>query len=174
MRKILIWPDNKLEEISQKVDINEDHSLLIQDLIDTMQSVKGIGLAAPQIGILSRIIVIDESASDDHSEPLVMLNPEIVDGISDIVSQESCLSLPGLVMNIMRAGISIVKYHDQSGKSVELTATGMLSIAIQHEIDHLDGELIIDRMNRKERRRIKSDMIKLKKEQQPYESRRFS
>ena len=171
VREILIWPDDRLEEVSNEVDTSNDHSAIIKDLIDTMHSANGVGLAAPQIGVLDRIIVIDECASDELSKPLVMLNPEIVDGISDIVSQEGCLSIPDLIQYVPRAGISIIKYYDEAGTQVELTATGMLSIAIQHEIDHLDGELIVDRMNRKDRRRLRSDMIKLKKEKESHEVR---
>jgi peptide deformylase len=171
IREILIWPDDRLEEISDEVDVSDDHSTIIEDLIDTMHNANGIGLSAPQIGILDRIAVIDECVSDELSKHLVMLNPELIDGISDIVSQEGCLSIPGLIQHIPRAGISIVKYYDEAGNQIELTATGMLSIAIQHEIDHLDGELIVDRMNRKDRRRFRSDMIKLKKEKESYEAR---
>ena len=171
IREILIWPDDRLEEISDEVDASDDHSTIIEDLIDTMRNASGIGLSAPQIGVLDRIVVIDECVSDELSKPLVMLNPEIIDGISDIVSQEGCLSIPDLIQHIPRAGISIVKYYDETGSQIELTATGMLSIAIQHEIDHLDGELIVDRMNRNDRRRFRSDMIKLKKEKEFYEVR---
>ena len=171
IRKILIWPDTRLEEISDEVDINDDHSKTIEDLIDTMHNANGVGLSAPQIGILDRIVVIDESISDELSKPLVMINPEIIDGISDIVSQEGCLSIPDLIQHVPRAGISIVKYYNEEGRQIELTATGMLSIAIQHEVDHLDGELIVDRMNRNDKRRFRSAMIKSKKEKEYHEVR---
>ena len=92
-------------------------------------------------------------------------------GCSIRTKKFNILSIPDLIQHIPRAGISIVKYYDETGSQIELTATGMLSIAIQHEIDHLDGELIVDRMNRNDRRRFRSDMIKLKKEKEFYEVR---
>ena len=170
IKTILIWPDDRLEEASISVDPEDVDASLIGDMIDTMEDCRGIGLAAPQIGINKRIIILDESLFSDRDDHLIMLNPEIKDGMGDKIVSESCLSLPGIEFFMQRAFLIDVDYQSLDGEQKTLSASGILSIAIQHEIDHLNGDLIVHSANRHERRRIKKAMTKRKKN----EERRFS
>ena len=167
IRPILIWPDERLEDVSDDIAPEDVDSSLIADMIDTMESHSGIGLAAPQIGINKRIIVLDKSLfTDDRDSHLVMINPIIIDGMGDKVVSEGCLSLPGIEFFMQRAFLIDVEFQTLAGEKESLSASGILSIAIQHEIDHLNGDLTVHSANRHERRRIKKVMIKRKKNEE--------
>lgn len=142
------YPDEVLKKKALPVE-NIDRSLqrLIDDMIETMYAAPGIGLAAPQLGISKRLIVIDVSLGEEKNSLIVLINPEIVEaeGFSDF--DEGCLSVPGYTSTIKRAEKVTVKGLDRNGKPVQIEGDGLLARALQHEIDHLDGILFVDRMS---------------------------
>jgi peptide deformylase len=128
---------------------------LAQDMLDTMYDAPGIGLAAPQIGILRRLIVMDPSRDEEPKEPLVMVNPMILERSAEMrMHDEGCLSIPDVTAEIERPAIARVAYIDEQGKKREKTLEGIWSTLVQHEIDHLNGVLFIDYLSR-----LKRDMI---------------
>ncbi len=141
------FPDPVLRRKALPVEeINGNLQHLIEDMIETMHDAPGIGLAAPQVGVSKRLIVVDVSHKEDH--PLiVLLNPEIIDAEGKIDSEEGCLSIPGYVTTIRRSERVFVRGLDREGRPVEIEAAGLLARALQHEIDHLNGILFIDRMS---------------------------
>ncbi len=142
------YPDTVLTERAISVDsLDERHQRLIDDMIETMYAAPGIGLAAPQVGVSERIIVIDISKLDEESFLLVLINPEIVFKEGLIESEEGCLSVPGITINIERAERVIVRGLDRFGNPLEVEGKGLLSRALQHEIDHLNGILILNRIS---------------------------
>ncbi len=140
----------KKSEIVEKVGINEKR--LINDLFETMYKSKGIGLAAVQVGILKRILVIDISSKEEKKEPLSLINPSIKK-LSDETSiyEEGCLSIPDTFIEIERPKICEVEYIDINGKKRNIKCDGLLSTCLQHEINHLDGKLIIDHLSKLKR-----------------------
>ena len=162
VRNVIVWPDDCLEEESLCVE-EECVDDLIEDLIDTMEAYLGVGLAAPQIGINKRVIVIDKNIDKSLESHLVMINPVLKDGIGETVSQEGCLSFPGHTFYIPRCTNTIVSYIDENLNKQEKTFDGFLSIAIQHEVDHLDGRLLVDTVNREKRRNVKKSLKSFKK-----------
>ena len=156
IKDIVTVPSEILKKISEpieKVGINEKK--LINDLFETMYNFKGIGLAAVQVGILKRILVIDVSTKDEKKNPLSFINPTIKK-VSDETSiyEEGCLSIPETFIEIERPKICEIEYIDIDGKKRNLECDGLLSTCIQHEINHLDGKLIIDHLSK-----LKKDMI---------------
>tara|TARA_B100000941_G_scaffold284794_1_gene256001 strand:- start:494 stop:1018 length:525 start_codon:yes stop_codon:yes gene_type:complete len=156
IKPIITVPDEILKKISkpiEKVGVNEKK--LINDLFETMYKSKGIGLAAVQVGILKRILVIDVSNKDETSNPLTFINPTIKK-ISNQMSiyEEGCLSIPDTFIEIQRPQICEVEYIDINGKIKNIRCDGLLSTCLQHEINHLDGKLIIDHLSK-----LKKDMI---------------
>ncbi len=142
------YPEPVLKRKAQPVEDIDDALLgLIDDMLDTMYDAPGIGLAAPQVGVSKRVIVVDVSGREEGHPLIVLINPEIIRSEGKIVSEEGCLSVPGYVSNIERAGKVTVTGTDREGRPVEIEATGLLSRALQHEIDHLDGILFVDRMS---------------------------
>ena len=152
----------KKSEIVEKVGINEKR--LINDLFETMYKSKGIGLAAVQVGILKRILVIDISSKEEKKEPLSLINPSIKK-LSDETSiyEEGCLSIPDTFIEIERPKISEVEYIDINGKKRNIKCDGLLSTCLQHEINHLDGKLIIDHLSKLKREIIIKRISKSKK-----------
>ncbi len=165
-RKIVIEPDpilRKKSEILEKVD--DELRVLLDDMLETMYSAPGIGLAAVQVGILKRVIVIDVSKDKEKKDPFFFINPEIVSKSKNTSTyEEGCLSLPGYFAEIERPAECHVKYIDYHGKKKEIKATGLLSTCIQHEIDHLNGVLFIDYLSKLKRDMIVKKLIKQKKE----------
>ena len=156
IKDIITVPDETLKKISEpveKVGVNEQK--LINDLFETMYNSKGIGLAAVQVGILKRIIVIDVSANDEKKKPLSFINPKIK-RISDKTSiyEEGCLSIPDTFIEIERPKICEIEYIDIKGQIKNFKCDGLLATCIQHEINHLDGKLIIDHLSK-----LKRDLI---------------
>ncbi len=165
-RKIVIEPDpilRKKSEILEKVD--DELRGLLDDMLETMYSAPGIGLAAVQVGILKRVIVIDVSKDKEKKNPFFLINPEIISKSKKTSTyEEGCLSLPGYFAEIERPAECQVKYIDYFGKKKEIKATGLLSTCIQHEIDHLNGVLFIDYLSKLKRDMIVKKLIKQKKE----------
>ncbi len=161
-RNIVIEPDPILRKKSHAIEeANDDLRKLLDDMLETMYEAPGIGLAAVQIGILKRIIVIDISKDKEKKDPLFLINPEITfKSKNTSVYEEGCLSLPGHFAEIERPAECHLNYIDYYGKQKSLQAKGILATCVQHEIDHLDGVLFIDYLSK-----LKKDMIlkKLKK-----------
>jgi len=155
IRPILKYGDQLLHETAQPVDaISPDVSSAIADMIDTMYAAPGIGLAAPQIGVPMRIFVVDISLGRDPSGLIVMINPEFVVREGMQLEEEGCLSVPGFNATVVRPERAIVKGLDRTGAQQQREGTGLLARAFQHEMDHLDGTLFVDRL-----RGIKRDLI---------------
>jgi peptide deformylase len=158
---ILHFPDPRLREIAQPVEqVDDGVRQFIDDMFETMYAAPGIGLAATQVNVAKRIIVID--VSEEKDQPLCLINPEILelDGIEEM--EEGCLSVPGVYERVQRADRVRVSALDRDGQKVEIEANGLLAVCIQHEIDHLDGKLFVDYLSQLKRTRIRK---KLEKEQ---------
>jgi peptide deformylase len=142
------YPDKILKEKTVPVNnIDAETQLLIDDMIETMHFVRGIGLAANQIGIAKRLCVIDVTAREEKGSLIVLINPLILEKEGIVEVEEGCLSIPGYMTTIKRAEKVYVKGLDREGKNMEIESTGLLARALQHEIDHLDGLLFIDRLS---------------------------
>jgi len=128
-------------------DFDEELQKLIEDMVETMYAAPGVGLAAPQVGVSKRLAVIDISARDEKYPLIVLINPCIVKKDGEIEFEEGCLSLPEYTAKVKRSEYLLVRAHDRDGNEVEIEADGLLAIALQHEIDHLDGILLIDRIS---------------------------
>ena len=165
-RKILIEPDpilRKKSEILEKVD--DELRKLLDDMLETMYSAPGIGLAAVQVGILKRLIVIDISKEQEKKNPLFLINPEIISKSENTSTyEEGCLSLPGHFAEIERPAECQIEYIDYEGKKKEIKASGLLSTCIQHEVDHLNGVLFIDYLSKLKKDMIVKKLVKHKKE----------
>ena len=164
-KEIITVPDEILKKISdpvEKIGINEKK--LINDLFETMYVSNGIGLAAVQIGILKRILVVDVSTKDEKNQPIVLINP-VIKNLSDDTSvyEEGCLSIPETFIEIERPKICEVEYIDEKGLKKNLKCDGLLSTCIQHEINHLDGKLIIDHLSKLKKDFIIKKISKIKK-----------
>jgi len=143
------YPDQVLKRAAVPVkDINGELQTLIDDMIETMYTAPGIGLAAPQVDVSKRLVVADVSLREEEDTPLIILiNPEVVHADGDIESEEGCLSLPGVVTSVKRAERVLIRGYDRKGNPIEIESEGLLSRVLQHEIDHLNGTLLIDRMS---------------------------
>ncbi len=155
---ILRYGDPLLEKRSKAVDeFDGDLQKLIADMFETMYAARGIGLAAPQVGALKRIFVMDCAAGSDPRQKLVLINPEIVSTEGELIGEEGCLSFPGIYAKISRPKRVVVVALDQQGKDFTLDVTDLAARCVAHETDHLDGELFIDRMSA-----IKRDFLERK------------
>ena len=165
-RKIVIEPDPILRKKSENLETVDDQLRgLLDDMLETMYSAPGIGLAAVQVGILKRAIVIDISRDKEKKNPFFLINPEIIyKSKNTSIHEEGCLSLPGYFAEIERPAECQVKYIDYHGEKKEIKASGLLSTCIQHEIDHLDGVLFIDYLSKLKRDMIVKKLVKQKKE----------
>ena len=165
MRKILIEPDPILRKKCSPLEKVDDQTRkLMKDMLETMYKAPGIGLAAIQIGILKRIIVIDISKDEEKKNPLFLINPEITFRSKNTsVYEEGCLSLPGQFAEIERPAECTLKYIDYNGKEKELKADGLLATCVQHEVDHLNGILFIDYLSKLKKDMIIKKLVKQKK-----------
>ncbi|MBN2653522.1 MAG: peptide deformylase [Nitrospirae bacterium] len=146
------FPADVLKQKALPVEqIDKDIQKLIDNMIDTMYDAPGIGLAAPQVGVSKRVIVVDINSLEEDSEPVVLINPEITDTDGLIESEEGCLSVPECVAKVKRAEKVVVKGLDRDGKDVRIEADGLFARALQHEIDHLNGVIILDRISQLKR-----------------------
>ncbi len=159
---ILHFPDPRLRIKAQPVErVDDSVRKLVDDMLETMYEAPGIGLAAPQVNVSKRVIVID--ISDDKSSPLCLINPEIIrrDGIEEM--EEGCLSVPSIFEKVERARQVTVRFLDRDGKSVETAADELLAVCIQHEIDHLEGKLFVDYLSELKRQRIRKKLDKIRR-----------
>ena len=145
VRDVRLWPDPVLTQTCAPVDPADDSlTSLIEDLFDTMYAAKGRGLAAPQIGVLKRVFVVDVSWKEGTFDPRVFLNPVISSGGEAVVMDEQCLSIPNLPMSVSRPASIAVKWMTRDGSEQEMTYSDALARCIQHEMDHLNGIVIFD------------------------------
>lgn len=165
MKEILIFPDPRLRKIAKELS-NVDGKLinLIDEMFETMYHAPGIGLAATQVDIHQRFAVID--ISDDKKSPLVLINPEIIEGHGEYEMDEGCLSVPGFYERVKRFGQIHVRAIDRDGNPFEMEADGLLGVCIQHELDHLNGKLFVDHISSLKRQRIKKKLEKELKKMQ--------
>tara|TARA_B100000965_G_scaffold40498_1_gene29787 strand:+ start:721 stop:1326 length:606 start_codon:yes stop_codon:yes gene_type:complete len=139
--------------------VNQDTRTLAKEMLQSMYSAKGIGLAAPQVGISKELLVIDINFEDSAAEPLILINPEITAFGSTLNSyEEGCLSIPGVYLNVVRPSTIKLKFRDEMGRPRKMNADGLLARCIQHEVDHLRGVLFVDRVNSKEE--LNKELIK--------------
>ena len=165
IKNIITVPNEILKKTSEPIEkVSDNEKKLINDLFETMYNSKGIGLAAVQVGILKRILVIDISSKNEKKNPLSFINP-IIKKVSDETSiyEEGCLSIPDTFIEIQRPKICEVEYIDINGKKKNLKCDGLLSTCLQHEINHLDGKLIIDNLSKLKRDLIIKKISKTKK-----------
>ena len=160
----MVAPDPRLREVSKPVDkVDDGLRALMDDMLETMYDAPGIGLAAIQIGVPQRVIVMDLAGEDEDKQPRYFVNPEILDPSDDTsLYQEGCLSVPDFYEDVERPATCRIKYLDYNGEEKIEDAEGLLATCIQHEMDHLEGVLFIDHLSRLKRDRI---LKKLKKEQ---------
>ena len=165
VKDIITVPNEILKKISEPiVNVGVNEKKLINDLFETMYNSKGIGLAAVQVGILKRVLVIDVSSKDEKKNPMSFINP-VIKNLSDETSvyEEGCLSIPETFIEIERPKICEVDYIDLDGKKKTIKCEGLLSTCLQHEINHLDGKLIIDHLSKLKRDIIIKKISKTKK-----------
>jgi peptide deformylase len=154
LREIVKFPDSRLKQVAKPItEVDDALRELARDMIDVMYDEPGIGLAAPQVGASIRMFVIDTEWSDDDvgKNPAVVLNPEISDREGKITWEEGCLSVPDFTANVDRDAQITLRGSDLDGNPIEETVEGLRAVCIQHEVDHLDGILFIDRISRLKR-----------------------
>jgi peptide deformylase len=161
IRPILTYPDPRLREPAKPVEVIDDEiRTLIEDMAETMYDAPGCGLAANQIGVSLRVFVVDIADEDSPSDLKVFINPEIVETAGTQTWEEGCLSFPGVSEELRRARSVKVRALDAQGQPFELQADGLLAVAIQHENDHLNGVLMVDKFNALKRRMIGKKVAK--------------
>jgi len=162
IRPILFYPDKRLRKPGKEVQVfDAELHRLIEDMAETMYAAPGVGLAAPQIGVSKRLFIVDVATDEDEPSDLrVFINPEIIATEGATTFNEGCLSFPGVREDVDRAERVTVRARDKDGKWFELEADGLLAIAIQHENDHLNGELMIDHLSVLRRRMVHRVMTK--------------
>ncbi|AMX01195.1 peptide deformylase [Microbulbifer thermotolerans] len=158
--EILEFPDPRLRQVAKPVEkVTDELRRLVDDMFETMYAAPGVGLAATQVNVHQRIVVID--VSEDQNEPLVFINPEI-EVLDEEIHQydEGCLSVPGFYETVERPRKVRVKALDRNGETFALEAEGLLAVCVQHEVDHLDGKLFVDYLSPLKRNRIRSKLEK--------------
>ncbi|PJD93978.1 MAG: peptide deformylase [Legionella sp.] len=164
IRKILYLPDPRLRLVAKPItEFNDELQGIIDDMFDTMYHAQGVGLAAPQIGVSLRLFVMD--VTGDKTNPLVLINPEVLASEGQKEYQEGCLSVPGAYETVVRAQKVTVKALDRTGKPFELTGEDLLAECILHEIDHLDGKLFVDLLSPLKRALARKKLDKFKRRQ---------
>jgi peptide deformylase len=166
-RNILLHPDPRLKKTATAVnDLTDDLRLLADDMLRTMYEAPGVGLAAPQVGVLDRLIVLDcVKEEGEKPRPLIMFNPRVIAASDDLNTyEEGCLSIPDQYADVTRPKIVDVEWIDRDGKTRSETFDGLWATCVQHEIDHLDGKLFIDYLKPLKRQMITRKMVKLKRE----------
>ena len=156
---ILEFPDQRLRTVARPVEaFDATLSRLIDDMFETMYAAPGIGLAATQVDVHRRLIVLD--VSEDKSRPLVFINPEILRADGHQVYQEGCLSVPGIYADVTRAASIRVRAQDRTGETFELEADGLLAVCVQHEMDHLAGKVFVDYLSPLKREQVRKKLAK--------------
>jgi len=161
---ILTYPDPRLHTVAKPVQaVDARIRGLISDLLETMYDANGIGLAATQVDVHERLVVID--VSEERNQPLVLINPEIVWASEEVqVADEGCLSVPGIYDGVERSRAVRVRALDADGQSREVSAEGILAVCIQHEMDHLLGKVFVEYLSPLKRNRIKTKMLKARRD----------
>lgn len=160
--EILEYPDPRLRTVAAPVaEVDDAIRKLADDMLETMYAAPGIGLAATQVDVHQRLLVID--ISEDRSEPLVLINPEIIAESGAVKGDEGCLSVPEIYEAVERAEHIRVRAINRDGESFETEAEGLLAVCIQHEMDHLDGKLFVDYLSEMKRQRLKKKLAKARK-----------
>jgi len=168
IREILTVPDPRLKEVSKPVEggVTDEIRALMDDMLETMYDAPGIGLAAIQVGVPLRVIVMDLAKEGEEPQPRYFVNPEILPLTEDMAPyEEGCLSVPGFYEKVQRPARVRIKALDRDGNAFEEEADELLATCIQHEIDHLDGKLFVDYVSRLKRDRIKKKLEKLHRQQ---------
>lgn len=162
--EILEFPDPRLRTVAKPVEtVDDELRKLIDDMFETMYAAPGIGLAATQVNVHKRLLVLD--VSEDQSEPMVFINPEITPLTEEQGSySEGCLSVPGFYEDVERPARVKINALDRDGKAFEIVAEDLLAVCIQHEIDHLDGKLFVDYVSRLKRDRIRKKLQKVQRQ----------
>lgn len=156
---ILEFPDARLRTRAAPVtEVNDQLRQLIDDMLETMYNANGVGLAATQVNVHQRLLVVD--ISENHDDPKVFINPEIISREGVEITEEGCLSVPGFFEDVERAEFIQVRALDRNGKPFELDADGLLAVCVQHEIDHLEGKLFVDYVSDLKRTRIRKKLEK--------------
>ena len=166
-RPILIHPDPRLKKVCAPVsDVSDELRALADDMLETMYHAPGIGLAAPQVGVMDRLLVMDcVKEENEAARPMVLINPEVVASSDEKnVYEEGCLSIPDEFAEVTRPKVVDVRWMDLDGKEQQETFDGLWATCVQHEIDHLDGKLFIDYLSPMKRQMITRKMQKLKRE----------
>ncbi|NML42754.1 peptide deformylase [Ramlibacter sp. G-1-2-2] len=161
---ILVYPDPRLHTVAKPVAAVDDRiRALVKDMLETMYDANGIGLAATQVDVHERLIVID--TSEERDEPMVLINPELTWASEEVqVGDEGCLSVPGIYDGVERSSAIRVQALDEHGQSREIAAEGLLAVCIQHEMDHLRGKVFVEYLSPLKRNRIKTKMLKARRE----------
>lgn len=169
--EILEFPDSRLRNRAETVDVVDDAlRQTIDDMFETMYEAPGIGLAATQVNIAKRLVVID--ISEEKDQPLVLINPEILEKDGEEEMDEGCLSVPGVYERVRRADHIKMRALDRNGEPFELEAGGLLAVCIQHEIDHLEGKLFVDYLSEMKRQRIRKKLEKERRHAKPEAGRK--
>jgi peptide deformylase len=168
--EILKYPNPGLKKKCENVcRIDEETLKLVRDMTETMYHASGVGLAASQVGVHKRVIVLDVSPMDPEKEFMALINPEVLSSEGEIEYEEGCLSVPDCVEKLTRQAKIRVRGLTPDGKEVEVPAEGILAIALQHELDHLNGTLIIDRISRLKRELYRRKVQKERKREKEEE-----
>lgn len=172
IRPILFIPDPRLKQVAEPVsEITDEIKTLVKDMFDTMYDAPGIGLAAPQIGVMQRVVVIDCSkriaeSEDEQPDPIAMINPEILWSSEELrIHEEGCLSIPEYYEEVARPDRIRIRYTTPENEVIEREADGLLATCMQHEVDHLNGKLFIDYLSRLKRERVTKKFEKLARRQ---------
>ncbi|MGB0897700.1 MAG: peptide deformylase [Psychrobium sp.] len=156
---VLQFPDKRLRTVAEPVaEVTSETRKIIDDMLETMYDEKGVGLAATQVDIHQRIVVMD--CSEDQDTPIIMVNPEIIKREGSMMNEEGCLSVPGIYASVERAEAVTVKALDRDGKEFEFDASELLAICVQHELDHLLGKVFVDYLSPLKRQRITKKLEK--------------
>ena len=163
--KVIVAPDIRLNQISKSINyIEKNISIVLDKMLECMYKNNGIGLAAPQVGILKRLIVIDCSNNKENKRPLKLINPEIISFSDELADyEEGCLSLPAQFAKVTRPNKITLRYRNSKGDKIEKNFIGLEATCIQHEVDHLNGKLFVDHISKLRKNIIIKKLIKYKK-----------
>ncbi|MEW6754282.1 MAG: peptide deformylase [Candidatus Latescibacterota bacterium] len=172
-REVLKYGARVLRQVCAPVEqVDDEVRALIEDLFDSMHAADGVGLAAPQIGVARRVIVVDVTRQEPQHEPVALVNPRLASGTGSMVAEEGCLSFPDLYGDVERLATVEVEALDASGEAVCIRAEGFFARVLQHEIDHLDGKLFIDRLSPLKRQLLHGALKRLRKEGEAWDRER--
>jgi peptide deformylase len=160
---ILQYPDPRLHKVAKSVvSVTEQTRKLIKDMAETMYAAPGVGLAATQVDVHERIVVID--VSEEHNDLKVLINPVLLTAEGEEESEEGCLSVPGIYEDVIRAERVVIQALDENGKEFKLEADGLLAVCIQHEMDHLQGRVFVEHLSHLKQTRIRAKLKKQRRE----------